>query len=141
MTKLWLWTAQMMYKNQCNLRRQGNADIGYVDDIGRIVLDTTIGSGFGLGATFAPTWDLVMGHKNGRISWKTYTEGYYALMRQRYAEHRDLFIEACKSEKLVLLCYCSAGKATCHRHLLIDILRKVSRREGIQAHSFGELSF
>jgi len=42
------------------------------------LIDITIKSGI---KAFAPTWPMVIGHKNGTITEKEYTDQYYSLMR------------------------------------------------------------
>ena len=48
-------------------------------------LNTTVKSGI---KAFAPTWDMVMGHKQGKISDEEYTKLYYALMRESWKKAR-----------------------------------------------------
>ena len=45
---------------------------------GKDRLDITVKSG---DRTFAPTWDMVMDYKSGKITQEEYTEMYYDLMR------------------------------------------------------------
>ena len=67
MDQLTIWTARVDYQKKND----------------EVVLNTTIGSGSGLGKLFAPTWDLVKASKSGRISWEQYVNGYLGLMRER----------------------------------------------------------
>jgi hypothetical protein len=81
----------------------------------------------GVGACFAPTWDLVMDFKNGTITEKQYTEKYYKLMVDRwntdaqFRENMDYLVEKAKEENIVLVCFCPAY-SFCHRYLLINFL-------------------
>ncbi|MEO8610897.1 MAG: hypothetical protein ABI690_23575 [Chloroflexota bacterium] len=47
--------------------RVGTARIDYRGHVGQRVLNTTVKSGTGLGAVFAPTWKMVMASKQTRF--------------------------------------------------------------------------
>ena len=113
------------------------AQLNYQQRGSEVVLNTTIGSGEGIGKVFAPTWEMVKGSKAGRISWEEYTRQYIELMRKRWLENREAFERAVLQKKLVLTCYC-AHRKNCHRHLLKDILIKVAASMGISATDGGE---
>lgn len=114
-------------------------------------LDITVKSGTGLGRILAPTWDMVLGVKAGYgdqrwqekavqpMTETAYTERYYALLRKRYRENPDGFIELLRRDRVVLCCYCRAD-AFCHRHLAVDILEKIAQAKGIPFIRGGELS-
>jgi hypothetical protein len=51
-------------------------------------LDITVKGKHSLGRIFAPTWDMVMGLKEGRIDWLTYCGQYSELMLKSYGENR-----------------------------------------------------
>ena len=83
-----------------------------------------------------------MQSKQGKISWDEYREQYTALMRQRYSASPDNFLEALKSDELILCCYCtdtSDGTKHCHRYLLVDILEKVAKHHEIGFEYIGEV--
>lgn len=84
-------------------------------------LDTTVKTSDKI---FAPTWDMVMRHKNGSISDEEYTKKYYNLMRQSYIKHKNKWDELLSKEKVTLVCFCKAGKF-CHRLILKDMLVKL----------------
>ena len=84
-------------------------------------LDTTVKSG---DKTFAPTWKMVMGHKEGGLSDQDYTDQYYAMMRESYRQNRQRWDEILAMNEVILACYCSA-ETFCHRYLLKDILVKL----------------
>lgn len=77
-----------------------------------------------------PGWDLVMGHKQGRLSDEQYTKGYAALIRSREAEVRAWFESLTAEEDVTFVCYCTEFQAGtqrpkfCHRHLVAKWLRK-----------------
>ena len=126
MEQLTIWTARVDYKQRTN----------------EMVLNTTIGSGWGLGKLFAPTWKLVKASKSKKISWDQYVEGYLTLMRERYQADKERFHEVCKSGEIVLLCYCSISKKgrECHRFLLADALRSVAEKDlGMEVTMGGEV--
>ena len=52
--------------------RVGTARIDYQGQVGQRVLNTTVKSGTGLGAVFAPTWKMVMQSKRDEITWDEY---------------------------------------------------------------------
>jgi hypothetical protein len=125
-------------KHMC---RVGTARIDYQGQVGQRVLNTTVKSGIGLGATFAPTWKMVMASKQKAISWQSYVEQYTALMRQRYQANPSAFVEALSSDELIVCCYCKDTHATtkhCHRYILVEILEKVAAHHGIGFVSIGE---
>lgn len=123
--------------------RVGTARITYRGQSGQLVLDTTIKSGSaGLGAMLAPTWTMVMQFKGGEISWDTYRDQYTALMRHRYSNNPTAFLEALRSDELILCCYCRDTHATtkqCHRYILVDILEKIARHHGFEFTYIGEV--
>lgn len=83
-------------------------------------LDITVRSG---NTAFAPTWDMVMGHKAGRITDKQYIEQYYKMMRHSYRANREDWNAVLAKDEVLLACYCPAGKF-CHRHILAQMLVK-----------------
>lgn len=122
--------------------RVGTARIDYRSRIGQLVLNTTVKSGTGLGAVFAPTWKMVMDVKHNTISWQTYIEQYTALMRQRYQANPSAFLEALQSDELIVCCYCKDTHATtkhCHLYILVEILEKVAVHHGIGFKAIGEV--
>lgn len=128
-----------MHKHIC---RVGTGRIDYRGHSQQTVLNTTVKSGSGLGKVFAPTWDMVMGVKQGKLTWEAYTEGYTQSMRRRYAQIPAAFLEALSCDELIVCCYCKDTHATtrhCHRYLLVEILEKVARHHGIDFEYIGEV--
>ena len=82
--------------------------------------DITVKSG---DKSFAPTWDMVMGVKEGRITEQQYAEMYLALLTSRYETSNNMVEACCRvvedaiAGDVTLVCYCPSG-AFCHRHLL-----------------------
>jgi hypothetical protein len=87
-------------------------------------VDTTVKFSDGL---FAPTWDIVTGHKKGKVSDQEYTEVYYSLMRKSYMERHSDWLEFLSRDEATIVCFCpyhiEDGKPKFdHRHLLKDTL-------------------
>lgn len=111
---------------------------GRVSYKGRDGLDITVKSGKGIGKLFAPTWDMVMGVKQRRITVAEYTERFLNLLRERYRQDEAAFIDVLKWEQVVLLCYCRPGEF-CHRHLVVNVLEKVAKAKGLPFERGGEV--
>lgn len=86
------------------------------------LLDTTVKSGVW---QLAPTWDMVMGVKSGKITPAQYTERYMAMLTHRYFTDPLFFEWLIAHEKLAVGCYCEAGKF-CHRHLIVQFLSHIT---------------
>jgi len=131
-----------MAESAKHICRVGTARIDYQGRVGQRVLNTTVKSGTGLGAVFAPTWKMVMASKRDEITWDEYRSQYTALMRQRYQAHPSAFLEALSSTELIVCCYCKDTHATtkhCHRYILVEILEKVAAHHGIGFEFIGEV--
>ncbi len=89
-----------------------------VDD--KDALDITVKSG---DKVFAPTWDMVMGYKNGKIDEDEYRESYVSMMRDSYIENTYRWLELLDRNRVVLQCYCSIG-SFCHRYILAELLEE-----------------
>ena len=96
------------------------AQVGTADGV-----DVSRKSAGPLGLPFAPSWDLVMGSKRGRIDRQEYTREYEAQLR--CVPHSciiALHAEGVRNGgELCLLCYCRDG-AHCHTSLLIKYLTR-----------------
>lgn len=107
-------------------------------------LDITVKSAQGIGRVLAPTWAMVMAHKAGAITDGEYTEGYYRLMRYKYAlatptyNGRQMFDAILAMPRVVFCCYCAAGRF-CHRHLAVEIISKIAASRGIEVICEGEI--
>jgi len=98
-------------------------------------LDISIKSG---DKVFAPSWDIVMGVKNGSVSMPQYVDRYHDLMKKSYLSNTSRWMELLQMDVLVLCCYCRAGEF-CHRHLLADMIIKTARFFGIECTYGGEI--
>ena len=90
------------------------------------------------GKALAPTWQMVMDSKQGRITWEQYTEQYHALLRKRYAQDKTPFLNILKRQRVVLTCYCTSDKH-CHRHLAMIVLQKIAVHHNITISLDGEI--
>jgi uncharacterized protein YeaO (DUF488 family) len=107
----------------------------YTSRIGTEGLDITVKSG---DKVFAPSWEIVLGLKDGKITWQQYVERYTKLMRKSYKNNTKRWMEVINQDKVILLCYC-ANPDRCHRSLLKDMLIKVAEFNGIEAEYLGEI--
>jgi uncharacterized protein YeaO (DUF488 family) len=86
------------------------------------VIDVTVKSAEGKARLVAPTWDMVRGHKSGKIDDETYTKLYMEILEQNEQRILDAFaFYSTLTQKLALACYCRPG-AFCHRVLLANWL-------------------
>ncbi len=74
------------------------------------------------GRAFAPTWDMVMGHKNHTLSDDDYTEQYCALMHTSLLNYPEHWKYLASLERVVLVCFC-VPNAFCHRVILANIVK------------------
>src|SRR5437016_2469833 len=111
-----IWTARVAYNG--------------ADRLDITIKNAVMGS---IGWLFAPSWELVGGHKlytaistnkaEEIARWKKYqpldndqyTERYYEIVRAKYREHQALFVKLLDQDR-TLCCFCKSG-AFCHRHL------------------------
>lgn len=99
-------------------------------------VDTTVKSGLKI---FAPTWEMVLGHKDGSWSDERYTKEYRRRMIQSWIDHREEWEKILRSEEpIALACYCKPGDF-CHRLLLKDIFKELCEKLEIPYRYYGEL--
>lgn len=104
------------------------------------LIDTTVRTGERF---LAPSWDIVMGVKNGTLSEAAYTDTYLNMMRQSYLQHREEWQRLIRTtHPIAIACYCgymvNGERKFCHRHLLRDILEKVCIANQVEFYYFGE---
>jgi len=107
----------------------------YVGKLQPDFLDITVKSG---DVTFAPTWDIVMGYKNGKMTWDQYVEEYTRMMRVSYSLNKERWLQVLRSGSVTLTCYC-APTQHCHRYLLAGMLEKAGKANGIEVIYEGEV--
>ena len=81
-------------------------------------MDVTAKSAKGYAKWFAPSWQMIFGHKSGTINDETYTKRYMELL-DRIPDY--VFEELEKWDKITFVCFCPDGKF-CHTNILIDYL-------------------
>jgi hypothetical protein len=102
---------------------------------GLTLIDTTVK---GKNPLFAPTWPIVLGHKNGTVSDEEYTREYKRLMLESWTQRKDEWIAFLKQDGWVgIYCYCPAG-AFCHRLLLVKMFEQLCERLAIPFTYYGE---
>lgn len=84
-------------------------------------LDTTVKTSDKL---FAPTWDMVMRHKNGTLSDEEYREKYMSLMRRSFVNQREKWDDLLQKERVTFVCFCRKENF-CHRLLLAEIFERL----------------
>lgn len=92
----------------------------------RNIIDITVKSA-GKYKAFAPTWDMVMGYKNGKINEAEYTRKYEQLIAERMRQDNGPIknlVNEIKQGNVVLVCYCKSGDF-CHRYILAELLSEV----------------
>ena len=105
-------------------------------NLGYVFIDTTVKSGNKL---FAPTWDMVMGHKDGTISDEEYLARYRPMMTLSYNNNKQMWVDILTSNApLVLCCYCKHG-VFCHRHSLYSYFQHVANHLKLDVTFPGEL--
>lgn len=108
-----------------------------VDALGLVRLDITVKTG---DRRFAPTWDMVMGHKNGDPDYddEGYTILYRQLMEESYCRDPNYWEDLLHCDGICLVCFCKACNF-CHRFVLIDILEEMCKARGIDFDYVGEI--
>jgi len=87
-------------------------------------LDITVKGKDPIGRFFAPTWKMVMGSKEGKISCDEYKRMYRELMQKSYRENLGVWNDILGRDEVTLVCYCASRK-DCHRYLLAGYLEKL----------------
>lgn len=87
-------------------------------------LDITVKGQDPLGRLFAPTWDMVMGYKNGTLSQEGYTKAFAQKFGQAFSPENLPILNAIKEKYhggLTLVCFCRRGDF-CHRLVVAGAL-------------------
>ena len=103
-------TIMLLYTIQIPVAKK----LGLINDSRYI--DVTVKSG---DKAFAPTWKMVMGSKQGKITDDEYAKQYTELMRQSYKQNKQRWDEALNLNEAIIACYCKAD-SFCHRYLLAE---------------------
>jgi uncharacterized protein YeaO (DUF488 family) len=87
-------------------------------------VDVTVKSATGFARSFAPSWRMVMGYKNGTLTEAQYSEQYMKILDAVSVEAwRWLYAQAAEGGEVVLLCYCrdvdaQGRRVFCHTRLI-----------------------
>lgn len=117
-----------IYTGQMNIGKRNNLPVGIT------IMDITVKSGI---KAFAPTWDILMEYKESGDEAR-YRERFRHHMTESLTLNRPEWIEALKQEKVLLLCYCRAGKF-CHRHIIAEYFARVREHLGQETIIKGEI--
>lgn len=87
---------------------------------------------------FAPTPEILFPYKAGDITEKDYIFAYREVTWNRFKKDPNFWLDLICCTPFALGCYCADDKF-CHRYLLLDILRNICRRYGIELYFCGEI--
>src|SRR5205823_2771135 len=60
------------------------------------------------------------------------------LLRDRWTDDKQPFLDIVQQDKVTLTCYCGPGEF-CHRYIAVDVLEKVAERQHIPFERGGEI--
>lgn len=103
---------------------------------GVVFVNTTVKNGL---KAFAPSWEMVMGHKAGELSDEAYTEQYLVRMQRSQDEAPEHWDALAYGGEIALACFCRAGNF-CHRYLLLKLLTQWCEKRGVSVEHMGELA-
>jgi len=104
------------------------------------LIDTTAKSGEKAGYGFlAPSWDIVMGIKQGEITEEEYTHVYLRMLAQSRQRYPEKWATLLSLTKVAFACYCSSNKF-CHRHLLYEDFQSYVKACGVEFRLGGEIT-
>ncbi len=100
------------------------------------VIDTTVKSGV---SPFAPTWQMVMDYKSGKITEDEYTSLYIGKMNQLLKDNPLVWSSLSNlNEPVAIACMCKPD-TFCHRHLLVKMFDKYCSKRNIDFEYLGEI--
>jgi len=92
-------------------------------------MDVTIKSGV---SWLAPTWELVMGYKNGSITKEEYIRRYVEILDKSVENFPDKWARLLQKEIVILTCYCPNHAEFCHTEVLGKYLERFGAKyEGL----------
>ena len=84
--------------------------------------DVTVKGQDPMGKFFAPTWNMVMGVKNGTMTEDEYVNQYLDILQNRVPVHAwDWFLGV---ETRTLVCFCPK-EAFCHRNIIVNYCLRI----------------
>jgi uncharacterized protein YeaO (DUF488 family) len=105
------------------------------NQLGVPVIDITVKSG---NRAFAPTWDMVLDVKSGKITPNEYTSRYIGMMDESRLANPEEWKVLMSTPSVALGCYCKPGEF-CHRHLLSTYMANLAIAEGNEVIMMGEI--
>jgi hypothetical protein len=82
-------------------------------------VDVSVKSAKGFARSFASTWKMVMGYKNGTLTEAQYTEQYKTILGAVSVEARRWLYAQAMNYEVILLCYCR-DKWFCRTRLIMQ---------------------
>jgi hypothetical protein len=73
---------------------------------------------------FTPPRPLLFEYRLGRLNPEKFQEEYGKFLESSFIQHMHNWDMLLASGRIVLVCSCNAEDAACHRHVLIDFLKK-----------------
>lgn len=108
---------------------------------GAMAIDVTVKNAKGATKELAPTWALVMGYKEGRLTEEEYTSQYRNRLKNAQKKSPEKWRNTIlnnEGKTLVFACMCRPGDF-CHRILLRDEMVRFAREElGIEVRIIEE---
>jgi uncharacterized protein YeaO (DUF488 family) len=105
---------------------------------GWTTVDVTVKSAKGNAKSLAPTWNMVLEYKKGKMTKEQYTSLYKTIMKTSQNNNRQQWINTIKNhQKIVFLCYCKTEEF-CHRHLLAQEFINFAQQINIKANLIPE---
>jgi hypothetical protein len=103
---------------------------------GHELINVTVMSG---DKTFAPTWDMVKGYKQGFMSEETYIKLYTHHMAKSQHYNEERWLQVLNMGAVTFGCYCPATAKFCHRRLLVDCFMAFGDLHGVDVTYEGEV--
>jgi len=102
------------------------------------LLDVTVKSAKGNLRALAPTWEMILGYKDGTLSKTEYTTKYLAILEKSLYTHPESWDKLLAHDgKIAFGCYCKTGNF-CHRLLLADFVFNLASERDINVLYHGE---
>lgn len=85
----------------------------------------------------APTWDIVMGVKNRRISQQQYMESYLRILLNSTDNFPHIWRDLLNKQSVTAVCFCNPYEF-CHRHLWAEFVKLYGEEKGFIVNLKGE---
>ncbi len=97
---------------------------------GFTVIDVTTRSAKPNARSLVPTWPMVMGYRNRRITEEEYTSQYMDILKKSQQENRSRWEKTIENHnKVAFTCFCPSGVKFCHRYILAAEFFRFARDE------------